>query len=81
MPIYEYSCGVCSEHFELLVLKGGPDPCPACGSTDLERLLSMPRVHSASRKERSLAAAKRRDKKLGSERVRAQREYELAHDD
>jgi len=43
--------------------------------------MSLPRVHSEGRKERSLKAAKKRDAALGNERVRAQREYELHHDD
>ncbi|WP_419949559.1 FmdB family zinc ribbon protein [Candidatus Palauibacter sp.] len=81
MPIYEYRCRGCSHEFELLVLGRRTPACTSCGSEDLERLISLPRVHSGSRKARSLAAAKQRDAKQGSERMRAQREYELSHND
>jgi len=81
MPIYEYVCQECGDPFELLVRGEMTPACPACGSQDLKRQLSLPRVHSKARKDRSLAAARKRDSKLGSERVRAQREYELNHDD
>ncbi|MCY3601044.1 MAG: zinc ribbon domain-containing protein [Gemmatimonadetes bacterium] len=81
MPIYEYRCRECSHEFELLVRGPMTPACAACGSEELDRLISLPRVHSDARKERSLAAAKKRDAKLGSERTRAQREYELSHND
>ena len=81
MPIYEYRCRECSHEFELLVRGPMTPACTSCGSADLDRLISLPRVHSGARKERSLAAAKKRDAKLGSERTRAQREYELSHND
>ena len=81
MPIYEYSCRKCDNRFELLIRGEMTPVCPACESENLERLLSLPRVHSESRKARSLRAARQRDAKLGNERVQTQREYELAHDD
>lgn len=81
MPIYEYVCKGCGEEFELLVRGQTTPKCPACDGADLERLISLPRVHSEGRKERSLQAARQRDKKLGEDRVRAQREYELSHED
>ncbi|MDE2661701.1 MAG: zinc ribbon domain-containing protein [Gemmatimonadota bacterium] len=81
MPIYEYRCRECSHEFELLVRGSMTPACPPCGSAELDRLISLPRVHSDARRERSLAAAKKRDAKLGSERTRAQREYELSHND
>ena len=81
MPIYEYSCKSCEHAFETLV-RGDMKPlCPRCQSEDLEKLLSLPRVHSEGRKQRSLRAAKKRDAKLGNERIQTQREYELNHDD
>jgi len=81
VPIYEYSCRACENAFELLVRGESPPACPACESEDLDRLLSLPRVHSQGRKDRSLRAAKKRDATLGGERVRTQREYEKNHDD
>ncbi len=83
MPIYEYRCQTCEERFEEWVRKEGltPDACPACGGTELERLLSTPRVHSDATRAKGLAAARKRDQKLGADRERAQREYELSHND
>ena len=46
MPIYEYSCGGCGEKFEVLHRGQMSDKadeqttCPACGSGDVQRLLS-----------------------------------------
>lgn len=55
--------------------------CPECGSGELERIFSLPTVHSSSTHDMAMRAAKRRDKKQGEERMRTQREYELNHDD
>jgi len=43
MPIYEYACGDCGEHFETLVLKPGQEQvqCPKCGKSNLEQQLSQ----------------------------------------
>lgn len=83
MPIYEYRCLACGERFEEWVRKEGmaPSACPSCGEGDLERLLSTPRVHSEASRQKGLSAARKRDQKLGAERERAQREYELSHND
>ena len=81
MPIYEYACRGCGHGFEQLIRGEETPECPECASEDLDRLISLPRVHSEGRKERSLKAARQRDKRLGEERTRAQREYELSHDD
>lgn len=46
MPIYEYTCGKCASDFELLVRNGEAATCPECGTTDLERRLSVPAAHT-----------------------------------
>jgi putative FmdB family regulatory protein len=82
VPIYEYRCRDCGHEFEQLVLKGAaPTACPACGSETLERLMSVPAVKSESTHAQAMKAAKARDKKQASEKNRAQREYELHHND
>ena len=82
MPIYEYSCRTCSHRFEALVrAQDAPPRCAACGSDDIERLISRPAVKSEGTHALALAAAKKRDRKAGDEVARAQREYELHHND
>ena len=81
MPIFEYHCKGCEHDFELLVLKGTAIECPKCQSADLERLLSIPAVKSEGTHALAMKAAKKRDTKQASEMNRAQREYELHHND
>jgi putative FmdB family regulatory protein len=81
MPIYEYSCKGCGHQFETLVRSGSTPACPACASTELERQLSLPAVHSSGTHALALKAAAKRDKARGSDMARAQREYELHHND
>lgn len=81
MPIYEYACRTCKHRFELLVRASQTPTCAACGSRELERLISVPVVKSQGTHQLALNAAKKRDAKLGSEMARAQREYELSHND
>ena len=81
MPIYEYTCRGCGHEFELLVRKSTTLACPSCASADLERELSVPAVKSESTHGLAMKAAKKRDSKQASEQNRAQREYELRHND
>lgn len=43
MPIYEFKCGQCGKEFERLVFSGNDDPenCPACGSAETRKILSV----------------------------------------
>jgi putative FmdB family regulatory protein len=81
MPIFEYRCESCGRQFETLVLKGTVPACPECKSEALEKLLSIPAVKSDNTHALALKAAKKRDTKQASEMNRAQREYELHHND
>jgi putative FmdB family regulatory protein len=81
VPIYEYTCRGCAKQFELLVRKGDTPACPACASQDLEKMVSDIAIKSDSTHALALKAAKRRDTKQGAENARAQREYELKHND
>ncbi|WP_245699151.1 FmdB family zinc ribbon protein [Rhodospira trueperi] len=62
MPIFSYQCALCGETFETLVSGGDAEApvCPACGASEVERLLSAPaiggRVKAATRRARSSAA-------------------------
>jgi len=41
MPIFEYRCDTCGQQFEYLAI-GEPDPqCEACGSRQVQRMLSV----------------------------------------
>ncbi len=81
MPIFEFTCRGCGRQFETLVLKGSTPECPACTSQDLERMLSVPALKSETTHALALKAATKRDKVQASENARAQREYELHHND
>ena len=81
MPIYEYRCSACRHEFETLVLPGTVPACPSCKGQELEKRISMPAVKSDSTHALALKAAKKRDSKQASENARAQREYELHHND
>ena len=81
MPIYEYECRACANRFELLIRGTSAAPaCPACKGTDLEKLLSLPAVKSESTHALAMKAARKRDARMGNERVQTQREYEANHD-
>jgi putative FmdB family regulatory protein len=41
VPLYEYVCRACARPFEALVFGQTKPDCPACGSADLERQLSV----------------------------------------
>lgn len=81
MPIFEYRCQNCQHEFETLVLKGAVPACPSCSSAALERMISVPALKSETTHALAMKAAKKRDAKQASELNRAQREYELHHND
>ncbi len=47
MPIYEYTCDDCGDHFEWLTRSGEEPTCPACGRKRLTKQLSLPAGHVA----------------------------------
>ncbi|MGD8318927.1 MAG: zinc ribbon domain-containing protein [Gemmatimonadota bacterium] len=82
MPIYDFVCPDCRHRFEEWVRKADTVPaCPECGAEGAQRQISTPRVHSSTTHENALKAARRRDAAQGKERMHAQRQYELNHDD
>jgi putative FmdB family regulatory protein len=81
MPIFEYRCQACGHEFEAVVLKPRVVTCPKCAAETLERLLSVPAVKSDATHAQAMRAAKARDKAQATEKNRAQREYELKHND
>ncbi len=47
MPLYEYTCTGCGDHFEFLVRANEQPACPDCGSKRVEKQLSVPAAHTA----------------------------------
>lgn len=62
MPFYSFHCSRCSEDFEALMSISATElpACPACGTTEVERLPSAPaiggRTKSLTQQARSMAA-------------------------
>jgi putative FmdB family regulatory protein len=81
MPIYEYCCKRCRHEFETLVRAGHAPVCIACGSAELERMLSLPTVNSEGSRARALGAARRRDSAEAKDRAHEQAKYERSHND
>lgn len=57
MPLYDYRCSACQCQSELLVRSNTVPACPHCGSTALERLVSLTAPQGTSQ---ALVAAGRR---------------------
>ena len=81
MPIFDYICTDCKHEFEALVRGSKIPVCPQCQSAALEKQLSLPAIKTDATTGLAMQAAKRRDKAQGAERMHAQRQYELSHDD
>ena len=79
MPIYDYLCE-CGHRFEALVLPGQAAACPECESTELERQISSPAVHSSATHGKAMRAAKARDRSLATDRAHERQRYEDSHD-
>ena len=79
MPIYEYRCSGCKSEFEQLVRTGDTPACPSCGSTSLERLLSLTSVSTEGTRAASLHRAKQKAKLVQRDKDVAQAEYERHH--
>lgn len=81
MPIFEYACRACHHEFETLVRTGDTPACPKCAGTDLDKQPSLPAIKSESTHGLAMKAAQKRDAAQASDNARAQREYELHHND
>ena len=81
MPMFDFVCAECKHKFETLVRGAQLPACPACQSTNLEKQVSLPAIKTDATHGLAMQAAKRRDRAQGGERMAAQREYELNHDD
>jgi putative FmdB family regulatory protein len=57
MPLYEYECQSCHNHFELLVREQTAMECPSCHSAAIEKQLSVFAVGADSPKFAARSAA------------------------
>lgn len=79
MPLYEYQCRKCGNEFEKLVRTGDTPSCDACGSADLEKLLSHTAVSTEGTRKASFSKARQRAKQANRDKEIAQFEYEEKH--
>jgi putative FmdB family regulatory protein len=80
MPIFDYRCLKCGQQFEAFIRGEARVKCESCGSTEVEKMISLPTVHSAGTRNLALKAAKKRDKAEGTDRMHEQLRYEQTHD-
>lgn len=81
MPTFDFACRACEHGFEVLLRTGDVPQCPACASTNVEKLFSVPLLKTSGTHDRAMQAAKRRDKAQGTDRMVEQAKYEASHDD
>jgi putative FmdB family regulatory protein len=80
VPLYDFKCLACGEQFEALVLKNEPS-CPACQGHQLEQLISMFSVDSASIRQSNINSARKANGKMARDKAVADREAIEHHDD
>jgi putative FmdB family regulatory protein len=82
MPIFEYRCRGCGHEFESLVLPTTPPPaCPECKSADLEKLLSTAAVSTDGSRQANAMKSRRQQIAKRKDKIIADEEHRLHHDD
>jgi putative FmdB family regulatory protein len=85
MPIYEFECHACGEHFDQLVLPwiaetvSATPECPSCHTTDVGRVLSVCAVSSAETRQASLQKARKANRKIQREKEDAEFKQMIQH--
>jgi putative FmdB family regulatory protein len=79
MPLYEYGCLACDHRFEALVRHSSTPECPACHSTQLERMVSLCGMSSAATRETSLKKARAAQSRVLRDKAIADKEAEEHH--
>ena len=74
MPIYEFFCPACGHRFEVLVRGGSSVTCPACGSSAVDKCVSLPQAQGKSagiiKRARQRAAAQGHLSHFSSEEIK-----------
>jgi len=76
MPIYEYKCLACGNHFEKIVKLNESPNCSECDSGELEKQFTMAAVSTSRSREKSFQKARARANSIKKEKDMAQAEYE-----
>ena len=88
MPIYEFECRACGNHFEELVLpwlvnEAQKPECPSCHAKDVERTLSICAISSEGTRQASLQKARKKmsavTKEKGTEEFKQMIEHANEH--
>jgi putative FmdB family regulatory protein len=78
--LYDFRCLDCGLQFEALVLKSEP-ACPACQGHNLQQLISMFSVDSATIRQNNISSARRANAKVARDKAVADAEAIKHHDD
>jgi putative FmdB family regulatory protein len=81
MPLYEYICRACTHRFEALVRDATAPGCPQCGSSNLERELSLFAVNTEQTRQSSLTKVRQVNYKVEKDKAIADEEYKVKHHD
>jgi putative FmdB family regulatory protein len=80
MPLHEFKCRACSHQFEALVRTNDPPVrCRACGSGDLEQLLSLFAVSTEGTTQANIKSGRKQRDKARRDQVEYQKEIESHH--
>ena len=72
MPIFEYACRACGHAFERLLRAGDVPACPACGSPDLEKLLSLAAISSTASRKANVQKARQANRAIQKDKAMAE---------
>lgn len=82
MPIYDYACKQCGHRFEYFLLSSSPAAeCPACGTKDLEQLISAVTVSSESSRQASLRQARKQASVVHKDKMHEEQKQLREHHD
>ena len=81
MPLYDFRCRACGHDFEALVRARDVPVCPRCHGQDLERLQSSFAVSTAEKTKAAAQKSRARQVHAHRDKLIADEEARLHHDD